>query len=305
MWRQRRCGFSLIELLVVVGTIGVLVGLILPAVQSVREGAARTACLNNLKQIGIGLHHFEETNGRLPPLPGGRAVDGDPNSLLGWMALILPQMEQEALYRVSVEACRVDQDPLDNPPHVGMATVIRPYVCPDDGRLLQPLTDSSGVRAAYTSYIGILGSFPPTTASVQAILPGVLGQDFGPRLTDITDGLGTTIMVGERPPPESLLAGWWYPGYVGVGTPRGLHGPNNVIALPSPHLGSDDNCGGNTTFGPGQLSNPCDRFHLWSLHPGGGNFLFADASARYLSYSAAPLMIALASRSGGEVVELP
>jgi prepilin-type processing-associated H-X9-DG protein len=67
----------------------------------------------------------------------------------------------------------------------------------------------------------------------------------------------------------------------------------------------DDGCFVKRSLGPGRTANPCDRYHLWSLHPGGANFLFADASCRFLPYSAEPLMIPLATRDGGEVVELP
>jgi len=295
-----RSGFSLVELLVVIGLMGILIGLTLPAVQQVREAAGRLSCLNNLKQVGLALHNYHTTHRQLPPLKVPRS-SSDPNALLGWMALILPQMEQEALYRTSVVACQLDRDPSHDPPHVGFTTVVGTYVCPDDGRLSSALTDRFGVRAAYTSYIGIGGSVPPGALRV---LAGTLGFSPGIRLSQITDGTSQTIMVGERPPPDTLQAGWWYPHYVGSGTDH--HGPNNRLILGPIRLFSDDPCGvGKGTFGPGRTDNPCDRFHLWSLHPGGANFLFADGSAHFLSYSAEPLMYALGSRSGGEVVELP
>jgi prepilin-type processing-associated H-X9-DG protein len=217
------------------------------------------------------------------------------------MALILPQIEEEGLFRTSAAACQSDPEPLHNPPHVGLATVVRPYVCPADGRLRVPLTDRLGVRASFTSYIGINGSVPPrgTRAFV-----GVLGSGPGIRLTAVTDGISQTLMVGERPPPDSLQAGWWYPVYYGHGA--GLRGPNNWIILGGGVIFPDDPCfAGKGTFGPGWTGNPCDRFHLWSLHAGGANFLFADGSARFLAYSAEPLMVALGSRSGGEVIEAP
>jgi prepilin-type processing-associated H-X9-DG protein len=300
---RTRSAFGLIELMVVVGVIGVLVGLILPAVQQARESSARARCLNNLKQIGTALHNFHTTHGRLPPLPANPRTDsGNPNVVLGWMALILPEMEEEGLYRASVEACRLDPNPLHNPPHTGMANVVRCYVCPDDGRLLSPLTDSLGVEASYTSYIGIGVTFAPGENRGKL---GVFGSSPGIRLTEITDGTSQTIMVGERPPPESLQAGWWYPGFAAIST--GTRGPNNWMALGGPVvIGPDETCNlTGVAFGPGRTANPCDRHHLWSLHPGGANFLFADGSVRYLPYSAEPLIIALGSRSGGEVVELP
>jgi prepilin-type processing-associated H-X9-DG protein/prepilin-type N-terminal cleavage/methylation domain-containing protein len=303
MRRNHRFGVTLVELLVVLGIIGILVGILLPAVQQAREAAARVACQNNLKQVGLALHNFHTTHGLFPPLPVAPGSNSDPNSLLSWMALILPEMEQEALYRDSVLACREDPEPLDDPPHIGLATVIKSYVCPDDGRLLAPLTDSFQVRAAFTSYLGIAGAVPPG-ASVG--LSGVLGNEPGCRLTDVTDGTSQTIMAGERPPPDSLEAGWWYPGPQWPGGFEGFHGPDNIIVFGDGKTFAPDGvCVVTVDFGPGRLDNPCDRYHLWSLHPGGANFLFADGSVRFLPYSAAPLMIPLATRSGGEVIDVP
>src|SRR5438093_10216772 len=126
MTRQPRSAFTLIELLVVMGLIGILVGLVLPAVQGVREAAARLSCLNNLKQIGLALHNFHDTHGRLPPLRirSSPSPNSDPNANLGWMALILPEMDQSALYEANVRACQLDPNSLHNPPHVGLATVV-------------------------------------------------------------------------------------------------------------------------------------------------------------------------------------
>lgn len=304
-----RIGFSLIEILVVIGLIGLLIGLLLPAVQQVRGSAARMQCLNNLKQIGIALHHHHDLHGRIPPQPTS-GNPHDPNEILSWMALILPQMDQAPLWAVSVQACRADRLSYHNPPHVGHATVVRDYVCPSDGRLLAPLTTPRGDHAAFTSYIGISGSpkggtkFVLNGMNLLRPAPGVLGQRGGTRLADITDGTSLTIMVGERPPPASLQAGRWYTGY-SLAALGDFPGPDGAMLIPaSPFLG--DRCAvSGTGFGPGRIDNPCDRYHLWSLHPGGANFLFADASARFLSYTAAPILPALATRSRGEQVQLP
>ena len=304
---SHRAGFSLIEVLVVIGLIGVIVGLLLLAVQHVRASATRTQCLNNLKQIGLALHHHHDLHGRIPPQPitGG---PHDPNGILNWMALILPQMDQAALWAVSREACRTEWRSYLNPPHVGHATVIGDYVCPSDGRLLSALTTHYGDRAAFTSYIGIAGSpkrgshFLSGFGILLRPAPGVLGQPGGTRLADITDGTSMTIMVGERPPPASLQAGRWYT----IFSLGEFAGPDGAMTIPTfPGTVGDPCVLSGTGFGPGRLDNPCDRYHLWSLHPGGANFLLADASARFFSYSAAPLMPALATRAAGEVVTLP
>lgn len=293
----RRCAFSLVELLVVVGLIGILLGLILPAVQQARGSAARIACANSLKQVGLALHGFHQTHGRFPPLPprSGR----DPNALLGWMAIILPHIEEEPLYRATEQACATDPEPTHNPPHVGFATVVRAYVCASDGRLLTPQNDGFGNRAGYTSFIGIGGAVPPGTTRG---LPGIFEVQ-GCRLSDIIDGSSLTIMVSERPPPDTFQAGWWYPRWWWI---NDLQGPNNIVYFGAGklHLG-DDGCRVTRALGPGRTDNPCDRYHLWSLHGGGANFLFADGSGRFLSYSADPLMTALATRAGGESVQPP
>jgi prepilin-type N-terminal cleavage/methylation domain-containing protein/prepilin-type processing-associated H-X9-DG protein len=301
MNRQCRGGFSLVELLVVIGVIGILIGLILPAVQQARESAARARCLNNLKQIGLALHNFHDSHGQFPPLPTRSPPGSDPNAYLGWMALILPEMDQRDLYRVSVQACQLETDTLHDPPHIGLATVVRSYVCPSDWRLWTPLTDEFHVRAAFTSYIGIASLLPP---GAKVGLLGILGGSPGCRITDITDGTSLTILVGERPPPDSLQAGWWYPDFNWYCAT--LRGPNNGMSLGDGRACIEsDGCSVKVAAGPGRTDNRCDRLHFWSLHPGGANFLFADGAIHFPSYSGEPLIMALGSRDGGEVVDLP
>jgi len=294
----RRAGFTLVEVLVVIGVIGVLIGLTLPAVQRARASASRVSCQNRLKQVGVALQNTHAAHGRLPPLPGKHSPSPDLYALLGWMAHILPYIDQDALFRTSEHACRTDPNPFHNPPHVGLATIIPAYVCPDDGRLT-PMTDSFGVTAAYTSYIGVNGAFVPALGRA---LPG----PFGRPLTDVADGTSQTLLVGERPPPDSLQAGWWYPVYAGSG--EGFRGPNSFMVVNDPIMFAQDyECAGawRGHFGPGRLDNPCDRYHFWSLHPGGANWLFVDGSVRFFAYSADPIIAALATRAGGETVEMP
>jgi prepilin-type N-terminal cleavage/methylation domain-containing protein/prepilin-type processing-associated H-X9-DG protein len=291
-FRLVRRGFTLVEFLVVIGILGLLLGLILPAVQQARASADRLRCLSNLRQIGLALHGYHDAQGRMPS-PNGRR--GDPSEMLNWMALILPHVEQGPLWQMSVGACRTTPRPWENPPHVGFATVIPTYVCPLDARLLAPLTDRDGITAAYTSYLGVAGGRGQ---------PGVFSEP-GIRLSDIRDGMSQTIMVGERPPPDTLQAGQWYLIlYFGTGAFGVLRGPDWAILEDTNGTPWGDYCVGPFRFGPGRVDNPCDRYHFWSLHPSGGNFLFADGSASFFSYSQQPLIAALATRSGGEVVSL-
>jgi prepilin-type N-terminal cleavage/methylation domain-containing protein/prepilin-type processing-associated H-X9-DG protein len=287
-----RTAFTLIELLVVIGVSGILLSLLLGAVQKARDAAARAACQNNLKQIALALHAFHDVNNGLPPSPR-MANLGE----LSWMGFLLPYVDQDPLWLTTVEAFRIDRRAFDDPPHIGFHTVVKPYVCPADGRLLFPLTDQFGVTAAYTDYIGIRGV---TTND------GIFGCFPGARFAQVTDGLSNTAMVGERPPPASLLAGRWYTGsyysYEGIF----YRGPDNTILIRSAAYAVDPVCVGPIySFRYGRLDNPCDRYHLWSLHPTGANFAFADGAIHFLSYSAAPLLPAWTTIAGGETAEEP
>ncbi len=152
-----RNGFSLIELLVVLGVIGVLLGLLLPAVQNVRATAARTSCLNNMKQVGLALHNYHGDYGRLPephPLQG----KSKPLSSVTWMALLLPYIEQTPLWNATLDALAVRPDnTFDNPPHIGLGTVVKTFVCPADGRLSAPVATRDGQSVAFSSYLGVRG----------------------------------------------------------------------------------------------------------------------------------------------------
>ncbi len=126
----------------------------------------------------------------------------------------------------------------------------------------------------------------------------------GVRIVDITDGSSQTLIVAERPPPDTLQAGKWYTWVAVFGVWANRYGPDeNLVAEGG--IVPGDNCAGPFRFGPGRTDNNCDRYHFWSLHPGGGNFAFADGSVHFLRYSAADILPALATRAGGEVVGVP
>ena len=119
------------ELLVVMGVMGVLVALLLPAVQKVRGAAAKAACQNSLKQLGLALHLYHDQYGGFPPRPVRYGMS-DPNSTLSWMGLILPQIGEPALWSQTAEAYRVDFIPFHNPPHAGYVTAMPQFVCASD-----------------------------------------------------------------------------------------------------------------------------------------------------------------------------
>jgi prepilin-type N-terminal cleavage/methylation domain-containing protein/prepilin-type processing-associated H-X9-DG protein len=300
MWTRRRLrdtarGFTLLELLVVIAVMALLTGLVLAAVQRVRASAARTRCADNLRQLGLALHGYDATHHRLPPgmtLDGGRAAE----PYLSWLARILPHLEQDALWRQVEEGYRQDKNFL-SPLHPARSTVVPIFVCPADPRISSAASqDVTGHAVAYTSYLGVVGR----NAGVN---DGLLYMDSRHRLTDATDGASNTLLVGERPPSAKLDLGWWYAGW-------GQRQNGDAEFL----LGTRTRCynryaatceEGPYHFTPGKFDNPCDAFHFWSPHTGGAHFLFADGSVRFLRYDADPIVPALSTRAGGEVVALP
>ncbi|MHB1423857.1 MAG: DUF1559 family PulG-like putative transporter [Gemmataceae bacterium] len=285
-------GFTLIELLVVIGIVAVLVGLIVPAVQRVRASAANTRCLNNLRQIGLALHAYHDTQSSLPP--GVRGYGSD-YPFMSWLTRILPYVEQDAVWKQAVAAYKVDANFEDDPPHP-LATLLPLYGCPADPRSYQVGLARGWLRVAFTSYLGVEGRN-------QTRKNGCLFLNSAIRFTDITDGTSNTLLVGERPPSTDGWFGWWYGGWG-----QSQDGSADmVLGVRERNVYLTNICPpGASAFGPGDLNNQCDALHFWSPHLGGGaNFLFADGSVQFLPYSAAPIMTALATRNGGEAISLP
>jgi prepilin-type N-terminal cleavage/methylation domain-containing protein/prepilin-type processing-associated H-X9-DG protein len=296
--RERGRAFTLLELLVVLAILGVLIGLLLPAVQKVRDAANRTRCTNNLKQIGLALHQYHDANNGLPP--GQRSLT-NPDRLpySGWTLSILPYVEQGALHQAALAAYAASSNPFRPTPHPGLSAPVWLFACPSDPRTPGPLTSQrSNELVAFTCYLGVSGQDYSTR-------DGVLFQDSRVRIADITDGTSNTLLLGERPPSADLQFGWWY---AGVGQ-KGTGSADLVLGVLEQNLqpvSSTSSCGpGAYSFSPGGLDDPCAMFHFWSPHLGGAHFALADGSVRFLRYSAAPLLPALASRAGGEDETLP
>ncbi len=296
--RRNNRGFTLIELLVVSGIFAVLMALLLSAVQKVRGAAARMQCQNSAKQLGLALHNYHGTRQAFPP--GHRSfMNTDRMRFSGWTLSILPFLEQQALATQAEAAYRANPNPF-RPPHTGLSTVVPAFICPADSRILtaqMSLVTSNVV--AFTSFLGVAGLDAASTRD------GVLYQDSPTRFADITDGTSNTLLLGERPPSADFQFGWWY-----AGAGQRLTGSADlVLGMREPNLQpilSGSSCGpGRYPFTSASgFSDPCGLFHFWSPHSSGANFVLTDGSVRFISYSANPLMPALASRASGEDLPL-
>jgi prepilin-type N-terminal cleavage/methylation domain-containing protein/prepilin-type processing-associated H-X9-DG protein len=294
-------GFTLIELLVVIAIIAVLIGLLVPAVQKVREAANRSACENNLKQLGLALHNYHGTNRRFPP-----GQTDSPKKHI-WTAYVLPYLEQDNIYktyRFNIHWYEADNQPLVTIP-------LKVMQCPsaESNRSETISTRPAGVTwtAACGDY-GALGNVDPalvTAGYVPGPLPptpnGVLVVAKRTRLTDITDGTSQTIMVSEiAGRPDYLVTGRRVispddPAYSQV-YGAGWADWDNGFQL---HGASAD---GLHSVGPCAI-NCTNNKGMYSFHPGGVNALMADGSVQFLQQGLdIAIAAALVTRNGGEVI---
>jgi prepilin-type N-terminal cleavage/methylation domain-containing protein/prepilin-type processing-associated H-X9-DG protein len=298
---RRRVGFTLIELLIVIAIIGILISLLLPAVQTARESAARTSCTSNLHQIGIGLHNYHDVFCQFPS--GWYSTANAPSlGYTTWAVRILPFVEQESLSDQTGLWLNANPDYPWEAGNPSISSLVPVYICPSNIRPNTVSAASAGLNTPVSlgSYLGSAG----TTSGNPLSGDGVLYDDSKVKLTDITDGDSNTLLVGERPSTGDLWFGWWPAAYgTGWGDGDCVLGARDT-ALASAMGDVVTNVGLQQPRQPFNTAE-IDGAHWWSGHPGGVNFLFCDASVHFLPYSANPILPQLSTRAGGETFSMP
>jgi prepilin-type N-terminal cleavage/methylation domain-containing protein/prepilin-type processing-associated H-X9-DG protein len=268
---EPRKGFTLIELLVVIAIIAILIGLLLPAVQKVREAAARTQCQNNLKQLGLACHAYHDAVKVLPPGYTATAAYPSTSPGWGWAAYLLPYLEQGPLYRQINFNLPVESQ-------AAIQTMLPVFLCPSDAPPASAfaVTDATFTTlclAAPSSYAATCGSDASEVDDPTG--NGIFYRNSKTRLTDIKDGTSNTTMIGDRAWADTQ--GIWAGAPNGAVTRPGATNPWTTATGPAQALVLVHNNWINiTTDADGGL----DDFS--SKHPGGANFLFADGSVRFI-----------------------
>jgi prepilin-type N-terminal cleavage/methylation domain-containing protein/prepilin-type processing-associated H-X9-DG protein len=329
MNQKKLAGFTLVELLVVIAIIGVLIALLLPAVQAAREAARRAQCINNLRQIGLSLLNYEGAKKKLPysrcninPSDSGahNVPDrpGTTSSDQSWTTLILPFIEEQGIssqydYKKSWFDNIPDPGNPNRPTNLAVVSQsIQMFVCPttEPGRVDSTFTSTlkpaagdygcvNGVKKKFYGYFTALGAYPvesrpPVVGVLNKYDDGnnvLVGQC---KIKDITDGTSKSLMVAED-----------------AGRPTHYQFGKIVGTIPAADGGTGwadpDNSGSLNGYtstgvkGGPNIMNADNDSEVYSFHPGGCQFCFADGSAHFISENIDPLVYkALVTRAGGE-----
>jgi prepilin-type N-terminal cleavage/methylation domain-containing protein len=231
-----RMGFTLVELLVVIAVIGVLVGLLLPAVQAAREAGRRAQCSNHLRQLGLALHNYHDTLRQFPPSyvantrdPGRDPETFDGPSGFAWGALLLPFLEQRPIHD-SFDFRRPCWDSVNLP---YASTTIKTFLCPSSSGLRDPFEMKDGAgsvvgRFAINHYVANAGQEEPwgqTLEDWSSLADGPMYRNSSTRAADVGDGLSNTVFLGEH---SSVLSSKTWVGVV----PGAKVCPNNPAKFP-------------------------------------------------------------------------
>jgi prepilin-type N-terminal cleavage/methylation domain-containing protein/prepilin-type processing-associated H-X9-DG protein len=295
--RDRR-GFTLIELLVVIAIIAVLIALLLPAVQSAREAARRSQCVNNLMQLGISLQNYESSHEVFPPgvINGtGPVLDLPKGYHFGWITQVLPYCEQRNVYNhFNFKAGLYESQNLTT-----RTSLVRSFLCPSD-----PGPNRATNKVAMTNYVGCHND---VEAPIDAKNHGVFFLNSAIRYEDIPDGSSQTIFLGEKL-NDGLGEGW------ASGTRASLRNtgtaPNSRFNSPlapgaaSAAIGIDEDDETAAALKAAPPGTPGFVGGFASRHPGGANSAFGDGSVRFLKNSISPgIFKLLGNRADGEILD--
>ena len=307
---MRRFAFTLVELLVVIAIIGMLVGLLLPAVQQAREAARKIQCSNKIKQLGLAAHNYATSmQDRLPPGSGEEAL-GAMKSRYALFTFLLPFIEQNGLYQ-QIDQKQPCREYYLNTGHEIAATLVPDYICPDWGE--DPISRTKNhLFGALSLYNGVAGAIrtasegrtPTPTSQIMKRQVGDVPRNGlfeigskGIKFGQVKDGLSNTLMFGEIPAPKVRQCSEWntYPYYArgwicgGVDTSTQPFYSAKVCEYPINKPENKTGIMNHQSFGSG--------------HPGGSQFAFGDGSVQFLSEGIDFVLYRdLATRSGEEPV---